>query len=136
MKRGTCKNCDRPDIGLVSGGLCSVCYAAGRRLNGEEKQRALAEAKKRIRIKTLRAAERKRTTEDTKTPGAQKTISTGDPEEKTLSISFDGPDLKVYDALKAFACANRRESIQAEVICILEDHLFGRRVPSSYKGII
>ena len=45
--RGTCLNCERPDMGL-NNGLCGTCNAAATKLIGEARAQALAKVKERI----------------------------------------------------------------------------------------
>ena len=157
MKRGTCTNCGRPDIGLVSGGHCSACYTARQGLRGAEKAQALAAARRRIGIKAIRAAERKRgnsapgkeakpgtfvdilkefgTSEEHPTPPqVPETPPVADLDNKILSIHLDSSDLTdaFLAALKEFAQARRFE---ANAISLLEVALSGRRASSEFKEL-
>jgi len=47
-KRAPCRNCDR-ELTIVADGCCFLCYRAGKGLDGEEKEAALAAEAARIK---------------------------------------------------------------------------------------
>lgn len=48
-KKGTCTNCERPDLNIANAkGHCHTCYAAGKDLEGEDLLAALLEVKERV----------------------------------------------------------------------------------------
>ena len=145
-KRETCSNCERPGIKPGSTGLCNVCYRAQKGLEGEEREKALAEIKRKIQngeIRLLGRGGRKRKDPDKKPSGAKPRRQEPLDEEPEIKIStierivlgFGGPDLDIYEALKQAAGDSRRDvgtpdalyvSMQAEAMCILERALQDR----------
>lgn len=83
--KGTCENCERSDITIVSGGFCSTCLGAAKGKTGEAREKALAEIAEKIKkgeIKArgvkMKAARRK--------PVSKKKVNSGRQEDVVLKL--------------------------------------------------
>ena len=133
-QKGTCGNCERENVTLVSGNHCNTCYRAVRGIKDLTlRVEALAEIKRQIWSGEVRVREGK-------LPEVKiKEYHENDYEDQTpiptladnilgkqITVDFAGADMEIYHALQEAYVANRRGTVQDEILCILEEAMSDR----------
>lgn len=160
--RGTCKNCKREGLHIVSRGFCFVCRKALMKNPepGHEQERALKKAADRAKSlpgpRTRKAnppaARRKidpfpypdkqpsdRPVEKELRQGFQERLDAlpdrqnPDIEQVTVLVRFAGPDLPLFRAFKEYSAKNRRDP-ENQVLSMIENLLVEKNIPIKSRG--
>lgn len=135
-KIGTCRNCGREGMSIAQEGLCGGCFGRCKGLTGEDREKALAKAKKDFTVGAMKkitsivvdkpkSAQSEHIAGEDIEHGTLVYASKGSPTESSgalITVVFDAEDVQLYDKLAAVSKKNRRSPDQ-QILWMIEEYL-------------